>query len=187
MHPVVLAEIELIKAEMALSQRNFSEAKTRSQVALSARSTPYAIPIEAKFTLGLTSVFQKAGAEGEKLCNSAVEAAAKAGDVALLSRSQLALATAQLANGNARGALTTAVQAQQRLALTGQQESEWRALAIAGQASRALHDDSGARQQLKQAANLLSQLQQSWGAEAFNRYIARPDIHTLVQESGLAV
>jgi len=184
----VLTEIDLIKAEMALSQRDFAEARSRSQLALKGGSKPYAeIPIEANFTLGLTNALQGARAEGERLCNNAVLAATKAGDVALISRATLALAIVQLANGNARGALATAIQAQQRLASTGQKESEWRAWAIAGQASRALHDETSARQQLKLASDLLSQLQQTWGPDNFTRYLARPDIHALVQESGVAV
>jgi tetratricopeptide (TPR) repeat protein/predicted Ser/Thr protein kinase len=184
----VLKEIELIKAEIALSKRDFPEAKTKSEQVLKADTAPFGdISIKAKHTLGLANVYSGSRAEGEKLCANAVEAATKAGDVALLSRAQLALAAAQLSNGNAGGALAIATQLQQRLASTGQKESEWRALAIAVQASRALHDESGARQQLRQAADLLSQLQQSWGAEAFNRYITRPDIHALQQESGVTV
>ena len=120
------------------------------------------------------------------MCNEGVEAAKKVGDVALLSQTQLALAVAQLENGNARGALASATQAQQRLASTGQKESEWRAWAIAGQASRALHDETSARQQFKLASDLLSQLQQSWGLDNFTRYVARPDIRALVEESGIA-
>jgi len=183
----VLTEIELIRAEIALSQRDLPEARMRSKLALNAGSAPGEIPIQAQYTLGLTDVYSGARAEGERQCAEAADAAGKVGDVTLLSRAQLALAEAQLANGNARSALATATQAQQRLASTGQKESEWRAWAIAGQASRALHDESGAQQQLKQATALLSQLQQGWGAEASTRYTARPDIHALLQGSGVAV
>jgi len=184
----VLAEIELINAQMALSQGNFADARMRSQQSLGTSSTQYEeIPIEAKYTLGLASTFLGARAEGERWCREAVDAAAKVGDVALLLRAQLALAEVQLANGNARGALETATQAQARLALTGQQESEWRACATAARASRALHDDAGAQKQMKQAETLLAQLKQSWGADTFSRYLARRDIQTLQQQSGVTI
>ncbi len=183
----VLNEIELIKAEIALSQREFPEAKIKSETALKAGASSGVISIEAKRTLGLTNIFQGSHSDGERLCNEAFEAAKKVGDVGLISRAQLALALAQLGNGNARSALATVTEAQQRLALTGQKESEWRAWAIAAQTSRALHDEAGERQRLKSANDLLSELQQSLGSETFAHYIRRPDIQALVQESGVSV
>jgi len=183
----VLNEIELIKAEIALSQREFPEAKIKSETALKAGASSGVISIEAKRTLGLTNIFQGSHSDGERLCNEAFEAAKKVGDVGLISRAQLALALAQLGNGNARSALATVTEAQQRLALTGQKESEWRAWAIAAQTSRALHDEAGERQRLKSANDLLSELEQSLGSETFAHYIRRPDIQALVQESGVSV
>jgi tetratricopeptide (TPR) repeat protein/predicted Ser/Thr protein kinase len=184
----VLREIELINSQIALSQRNFADAKLRSQQTLSASGAPYEeIPIEAKYTLGLAEAFSGARADAERLCKEAVDAAGKVGDVALLSRAQLALAEVRLLSGNARGALAVATEAQERLAFTGQKESEWRAWVIAARANRALNDETSAQRQLTQANVLLSQLKQSWGAEAFRSYIARPDIHALQQESGVAI
>jgi tetratricopeptide (TPR) repeat protein/predicted Ser/Thr protein kinase len=184
----VLIEIEAIKGEIALSRREFSEARSKSEFVLKADSAPFElVPIKAKCTLCLAEGFSGGRAEGQRLCENAVEAATKAGDVSLASRALLALAIAQLANGNARAALASATQAQQRLAASGQKESEWRAWAIASEASRALRDETSARQQLKTASDLLSQLKQSWGTETYTRYVARPDIRALLQESGVVI
>jgi tetratricopeptide (TPR) repeat protein/predicted Ser/Thr protein kinase len=181
----VLTEIELINAQIALSQRNFADAKLRSRRVLSTSPAPEDVTIDAEYTLGLAEAFSGAGADGERLCKEAVDAAGKIGDVALLSRAQLALAEVQLIGGNARSALATATEPQKRLALTGQQESQWRAWAIAARASRALHDETSARQQLTQATALLSRLEQSWRAEDFSHYTERPDIRVLLQQSGM--
>lgn len=183
----VLLEIGLISGLAELSQRNFAEARIKSQQVMGDGKLAYEeLPIEAKAALGLTQAFLGSTAEGERLCSEAVDAAGKVGDVTLLTKSELALAQAQLANKNARGALATATRVQRRVALTGQLESEWRAWAIEGLASRALHDESSAQQQFTQSGTLLSRWKQSLGTEGFDLYVARPDIHAMLQESGIA-
>ena len=107
-----------------------------------------------------------------------------AGDAALLSRAMLALAESSLESGDARAALEEATTVQQRFAQGGQQESEWRAWLIASRASQRLSDGATAQQELAQAKEVLSKLQQKWGADLFNRYLMRADIQIYYQQLG---
>jgi hypothetical protein len=96
----------------------------------------------------------------------------------------LALAEADLAASDARSALEQATAVQARFAKAGQQESEWRAWLLASLASQRLSDSDKAREQLAQAKAVLSQLQQKWGAEAFQKYLTRPDIQVYYRQLG---
>jgi tetratricopeptide (TPR) repeat protein/tRNA A-37 threonylcarbamoyl transferase component Bud32 len=173
----VLAEIHLRKAEIALSQRRFTEAKSESLLALGMAEPQYeGIPVEAKFTLGQAQALSGATHDGKVACEEAVSLARSGGDYALLSKALLALAEVQLEAGDAPGALAAALEAKGRFASAGQQESEWRAWAIASRAHHRQGDEKAAQDDLAQASRVLSQLQEKWGAEAFTGYLNRQDI-----------
>lgn len=179
------AEIHLSYAEMALSERRFQEAQAKAMQALAAAGTQYtSVAVRAKYTLGLAQALSGAKREGKSSCAEAVEMATRAGDAALLSRALLALAEAMLENNEIDGAIRNALDAQGRFAPAGQQESEWRAWLVASRANRRKADEAAAQSQLERAADILSQLQQKWGAQAFNSYIARPDIQLSYREFG---
>jgi len=185
-YPALLTEIELIRAQMALSRQRFADAKIKSARTLAALDTVSdGLSIQARSTLGLAQSFAGARAEGQRLCDEAVTFAKQADDAALLSRSMLALAQAQLNHGAAADSLATALQAEQRFSSGGQNESAWQALAIAARACRALHDDVNAQKHLARASNLVADLRAKWGEQAFGLYVTRPDIKLLT--SNLAV
>ena len=94
----------------------------------------------------------------------------------LLPRAQLALAEAMLENGDALGALNTARLAQDSFARAGQQESEWRAWLVAARAALRTVDTAKAYEYAAHAKELLISLRQTWGEEACNDYLTRPDI-----------
>ena len=113
---------------------------------------------------------------GKAACGEAFATAKKVGDPWLVSNTMLALAEAQLEIGDATGALANAQEAQASFARGGQQVSEWRAWLVAAQASRRAGDVEVARDYASRATNLLAELQQKWGGDAFNVYQARPDV-----------
>lgn len=167
----------LIAARMALSERNFAEAKMKSQQTLAAITAQNQNTLAiAKATLGLSQSLSGAKDEGKKVCEEAVAIATRTGDLRLLSDTRLILAEALLESGDAKGALTTALQAQENFARAHKQESEWRAWLIAGRASQRLHNYDAMRQQLLNAREALAKLETAWGAEAFNGYLNREDI-----------
>jgi tetratricopeptide (TPR) repeat protein len=167
----------LVNSQASLSERRFLEAKAQAQHALSLAGTQIkGAAVEAKYTLGLAHTFSGARREGNRTCEEAVEMAKQESDPRLLSNALLALAEAQIENGNAQAALDTALQAQERFARAGQAESEWRAWLIAARANRQLKNIEAAREQFSRARALPATLQQKWGEEAFNNYLARPDV-----------
>jgi serine/threonine protein kinase/Tfp pilus assembly protein PilF len=179
----VLAEIHLRKAEIALSERRFADAKSESALALDLAEAGYeSIPVEAKFTQGLAQALSGATKEGKAACEEAVELARKGGDYALYSKALLALAEVLLEDRDAQGALAAALEAKERFSSAGQRESEWRAWMIAARAHRRQGNEKAAQDDVAQANRVLSELQQKWGAEAFETYLKRPDI-SLFQEA----
>ena len=169
--------VHLVNSQMALSERRFSDAKVEAGRALALAGTQVRrAEIEAKSTLGLAQALSGGAREGNQNCDAAVEMAKRLSDPRLLSNALLALAGAQFDNGKAQEALNTASQAQEHFTRGGQAESEWRARLIAARASQQLGNTEMAREQFSRARALLASLQQSWGEEAFNRYLARPDV-----------
>jgi hypothetical protein len=106
------------------------------------------------------------------------------GDALRLSNAMLALAQAQLETGDAQNALTNALRAQERFNHGGQLESEWRAWLIAALASWRQGNEGAAREQSAHAKEVLSQLEQKWGPDAYSSYLSRPDIQTLHTKLG---
>jgi hypothetical protein len=72
--------------------------------------------------------------------------------------------------------LTRTLEVVDSFARSGQQASEWRAWLIAARASRNLHDAEHARAYAEKASAALSTLEQKWGADVYNSYLARPDV-----------
>ena len=172
----LLAMIHQGKAELALSRRLFAAAaeESRSALALEAEQTDAAV--EARRALGLALALSGSAREGRKACEEALEAATRTKNPWLISRAQLALAEAQLADGDGRAALANALAAQRSFARLGQQASEWRALAAASRAARRLDDRAAARDYASRAAQVLQGLEGRWGAAAYGSYLTRPDV-----------
>jgi tetratricopeptide (TPR) repeat protein len=176
----VLTDILQYEGEMELSQRQFPEAKKSADEAIEmiGKKTSPAV-IQMTSLLGLAQVFSGAKAEGRRLCQEAVEMASNLGDPWLLSTAQLALSDAEFETGDFKQSLRDALAAQQSFAPLGQQESEWRAWLAAARASRRAGDDQKAREYASRIPDLLSGLQQRWGAESYNSYLTRPDVQLL--------
>jgi serine/threonine protein kinase len=170
--------LNLISAQISLSERDFTNAINKAKQALSlAVGNNYRdTAIEATYTLALAKAQMGAGQSAETLCADAARMAEESRDNTLLSRALLAQAEVALRNGNAQTALTIATQARERLAHGSQLESEWRASLIAALASQKLSDNEKHDQYLAEAKSVLSRLQQAWGEETFKLYVARPDI-----------
>jgi serine/threonine-protein kinase len=173
----LLAQVLVTRAEMALSESQFSEAQAQAERALAVANTQYPdAVIGAKRVLGLAQVLSGAGRGGLRSCEEAAELAKSLNNFYLISKTMLALALARLENSDASGALAAALEAQERFARHGQLASEWQALMIASRASRKLGDVAKASEQSARAADIMARMQQQWGAEAFKIYLDRPDV-----------
>jgi len=171
------AAISLVEAQIALSERRFPEAEAQSRQALNlAGAEDKFVAIQGKYLLGLSQAFEGRAPAGQALCQQASDAAVPLGDPLLIAKSQLALAEAALVAGDGKTAIDAAKHAQTFFAGAGLSESNWRAWLIAGMASQKVSDRDSAQLYLKSAADGLSSLQQRWGEQVFQSYIARPDI-----------
>lgn len=181
----LLAHIYLTQANIALSENRIGEAKTKSEQALNAvGDLNKALAVEIKRTLCLAQTFSGAAGKGKLLCEDAVSTAKRIGDPWLISGSQLALAIAQLESGDASGALANAQDAQESFARAGQQVSEWRSWFVAARAGHLTGNADATRDYAPRATKLLAELQQKWGADAFNVYQARPDVQLCRKQLG---
>ena len=175
----------LTLARIALSERNFPDAATKSTEALTLAGSNFRdTAIESTFTLALARTLSGGDKKALEQCESAVKMATETGDRALLSQAILAHAEVALHNGDAQLALTLATQAQERFEQSTQLESLWRTLLIAAQASEKLRDNAKRDQYLEQARNTLLRLQQEWGDTVFKLYTARPDIQYYQKQLG---
>ena len=177
----MMARALATEAGMALSQRRFPEAKAKGEQSLALAASLGGrkdLTIEVDAVLCLAEAFSVAAARAHTLCEEAARIAEEMGDPGLVSNSQLALAEALLEAGDAEGARAAALRAEEFFARSGRVESDWRALVLAGKASRRAGDEAAAREYLARAAALLSQLKQGWKADAPG-YLARLDVQRL--------
>jgi tetratricopeptide (TPR) repeat protein/tRNA A-37 threonylcarbamoyl transferase component Bud32 len=174
----VLAWVHLIKAQIALSQTQYPEAKKEAQLALDLSEKFPDVALQAKAVMGLAQALSGSAAEGRKLCEEAVSIAQGLKSRALITGAQLALAQTMVLNKDNAAAIQTASEAQKIFAQSGQKDSEWRALLIAARASDAAGDKSAARDYAARADAACNALQQMWGADSYESYLRRPDIQT---------
>ncbi|HEX8188846.1 MAG TPA: tetratricopeptide repeat protein, partial [Pyrinomonadaceae bacterium] len=185
-----LAYARNAEAEMELSRRHYPEAAALAGQALAALKewNGQAEDLRAAITnnLGLAEALGGARARGRALCEEAVRIASVRSDPATVAFANFALAQVLLEAGDAAGARDAALRAQEGFSRAGRADFEWRALAVAGRASRRLSDESAAREYLSRAEASLTQFEQSLGAEAAG-YLSRPDVQWLRGEPGASV
>jgi hypothetical protein len=172
-----MAWILLFQAQMDLSERNFVEAISNSRKSISLADTQYKdIASQAMNTLGLAQALSGMRSAGVHSCQDAIDLAKSTANPRLVASGQLALSEALLEDGDAQGALETALTAQQSFTRSGQQHSEWRAWLIAALASRQLGNHAAAGEYAVHADDLLSKMRQEWDTETYISYLSRPDI-----------
>jgi hypothetical protein len=109
-------------------------------------------------------------------CEKAVAIAKASGNPRFAGEALLAMAEVLLYNNEPQSALSAALEAQASFQRFEQQDSNWRASLIAARAYQLLGDNAEMRKYASSANNLMTGLEQKWGAEAFKSYLARPDV-----------
>ena len=173
-------ELHLVKAEMSLSQNSLPQAIASANEAIKTSDAKSDVAIRGQSTLGVAKAWSGGGKGAQKLCDDAIKAAESAGDFDLHSRALLAGAEAALKGNDPQTALMLAAQAQERFARGEQLESEWRAWLIASRASQQLGDANKTAEQIRNALNVRSKLEEQWGAD-FKQYVLRPDIQVYLK------
>lgn len=178
-------ETELAAARMALSQGRFAEAKGKAENVLAAAGGDFPGAVfRSKMIIGLSQSYSGAAAVRDKTVAEATDLAGRLNEPGSLAAAHLALAEAMLLSGDAKTGLSTALRALEVFPRLGQQASEWRALVVAGLASRDLGDKSKAREYALKATESLSKLEQRWGSENYNSYLSRPDVQRFRKQLG---
>ncbi|MEP6719642.1 MAG: protein kinase [bacterium] len=174
------AEVEFIKAQIALSQGHFPEAKEAATRTLEKAGTEFKnLAMTAKLLMGLAQSYGGAAAAGKALAIQAFEAAKQLADPAQLAEAQLTFAETMLVSGDSQAAAANAQQAADTFIRLGQAESAWRAQTVLAQATQNLGDKTKAREYALRARDSLSKLEQRWNAESYKSYLSRPDIQRL--------
>ena len=174
-----LAWTHLVRAQSDLSEQNYKSAIAESQKAIDLNgSQSDEISVLAIITKGLANSRSGAEGAGKELCLKAVEDAAKTGMAYLSINSKLALAETLLANGEAQESLNILLELQKSFVDSGNIPTQWQGFMIASRASSILKDDSKSQQYAARADELLRQIEQSFGAENYKTFLARPDIQT---------
>ena len=177
------AEVHMTTARMALSERRFAEAVSEAQKALEIRGGKSKNTIvEAGYLTGLAQSRAGQAASGRKRCLEAVISARELGVPLLLSNALAALAESALLAGDAKMALTTAVEARQRFASFKQYASEWQILLIQARASQRLGYESDSQQLGKQALAILKGLETQWQSEYYRTYLTRADVREMTNQ-----
>ncbi len=172
-------EGQLAGAEIALTQNHAPEARDKAEKLLAQAATKFPeLSMNATWVLGI-ALADAGAATGKQKCAEAVELAKQLNDRWQLAKAHLALAETMLLTGDAQGAANTALQAQQVFAQLGHQASEWRAVALAALATEKLGDKNKAQEYAVQANESLSQLEQMWGKDNRDTFLARPDVQRL--------
>ena len=177
------AWIHFINAQIALSELQLPSAFIESRRALESATTRYPdVASQALLISGLSRVLSGAKREGQTLCDRGLEMARQSGDPWLISKALLLHAYSLFETGDLEGALTEALQAQQRFSTSGQQESEWQALLIASRSARRSGEQSRSKEYAVKAKDLLAGLESKWGQQAYLTYRNRPDTRFFNQQ-----
>ena len=177
----LVPELHLVQAEMSLSKGDVGAAAASSNEAIKLGGPKSDVAIQAQYISALSKAASGGRNDASKLCDESIKAASNAGDFGLHSRALLACAEVALKGNDALTASTLATEAQERFGRGEQFESEWRAWLIASRASQRLGDTNRAEEQMRNAVNARSRLEQRWGPDAFKQYALRPDIQVYIQ------
>jgi ATP/maltotriose-dependent transcriptional regulator MalT len=169
--------VQLVDAQVALSELRFGEAISKARPAIDLAGTQNKeIAILARLTLGLAMALSGDTRAGRRLCDDAVTLGKAESNPRLLSNALLILARVMLESREAQAALSTALESSERFEREGQQDSGWQASLVAARASQLMGDKDAAHKYASKASTLLAELRRKWGEESFNRYINRPDV-----------
>lgn len=176
-------DLKLTKAQIALTQGKYAEAKGLTDKVLTIAGTDFpTVTLDAKLIGSLAEANSGAAAAAKQQSVETVEQTRPLNAPAKLAKAQLVLAEIALLAGDMSTALANAQQAQETFARGSQSESEWRAWFFAAAASQKSGDMSKAKTYAAKADAVLATLAGRWGDVNYKAYSNRPDIRRLRQE-----
>jgi len=177
----LLPDLQLVKAELSFIEGNLGEATASADEAVKTAPARSDVLIESNYFLALMKSASAGKRDSKQLCDKAIDVSSTSGNSGLYSVALLRCAEVALKATDWQTALTLSTKAQERLARSDQQESEWRAWAIASRATEQLGDKTKAEDMARNAATVRSKLEQLWGPDNFKQYSTRPDIQVYIR------
>lgn len=175
-------ELQLIEAQIALTQGKHAEAKVMIDKVLTKAGTDFPnLTLDAKLVSSLAQAYSGSAA-AKQMSVDTVEHTRSLNAPAKLAKAQLVLAETALLAGDTESALANSQQAQATFARGTQSESEWRAWLIAAAASKKSGDSIMAKTSATKAGEILATLQSRWGKVNYEAYSSRPDIQRFRQQ-----
>ncbi len=167
----------LALARMALSERRLPEARREAAQAITTSANQVVtVAILGRSIEGLVQSLSGSAHQGGTRCQEALEIAKQSRDPYLVSEALLLFAETLAQAGDSEGASKAALESHELASRIGKRDSEWIAYAIAARASRTMGRQQEAHDYATRAANSLSQLEQEWGTDNYNSYLARTDV-----------
>jgi tetratricopeptide (TPR) repeat protein len=174
---VLAAGIHQYGAEMALSQRDFEQARLHlRKLAESTSGTNLEAAAEGARIRALVETASGKPADGVRLAKNAVAAAGESGDPNLVARARLALALSFAQSSRWKEAWEIAVPLESEFKRREQVESQWLTCLLQARAGSGLKDRAGAQESAARASENLTMLETLWGADVYRSYCARPDV-----------
>jgi tetratricopeptide (TPR) repeat protein len=177
----LLPDLQLVKAELSFIEGNLGEATASADEAVKSAPARSDVLIESNYFLALMKSASAGKRDAKQLCDKAIDVSSTSGNSGLYSVALLRCAEVALKATDWQTALTLSTKAQERLARSDQQESEWRAWAIASRATEQLGDKTKAEEMARNAKTVRSKLEQLWGPDNFKQYSTRPDIQVYIR------
>lgn len=168
--PALVNEAARVRAEIALSQRQFAAAAAQSRAILAKADLNAGLEIEMKLVLGKALLRSGSRAQGLASIEDALALAQKGNQVSMTAQAGLAKAEAWQGSAFPALGLELVLSAQRFYASAGNSEGEWRCWLAAARLSES------PRESAQKAAAALAQLQRKWDAESFAGYSRRPDV-----------
>ena len=173
----------LVKAQSDLSRQNYKSATDESQKAIDLSDLQLnELIVQATFTKGLADSRSGAKKTGRDLCLKADQDSAKLGVAYLSVKSKTALAETLLANGEAQEALNIILDLQKSFTDSANLSTQWQGFTIAAQANQILGNKTEANECFTRANQILSKLEETFGAENYKSYVAKGDVQSFLRQ-----
>jgi tetratricopeptide (TPR) repeat protein len=169
-HRQLTPRIDIVRAKMRLSERDFGEVERFAREIIASGDAPEDVKIEAKVVLAAAQI------ENATNAKATLPNAADYEDKTIAAEASLIAAEKMLKENSFAAALENAARAQQSFAEMKKTTREWEAWLLISSAQRKMQNDAAANQAAARADSLFSTLSQKLAAADFQTYSQRPDV-----------
>jgi tetratricopeptide (TPR) repeat protein len=179
-NPPLLAAIHRVRAETLLSEGRLQDARSALQKIPSSQiDADRETSADVKRLSGMLATSEGRPSDGERECEGALTVARQTGDIGLIQNVQLALTAARLAKGDIQSCLPVGAALIRDFARYGRSASELYASLLIARACHMINNRTSECN--SDLTSKISHVHDVLGAQAFNTFLARPDISNLMK------